>query len=83
MGGATIWPVPKAVDLEAYHYPRHWKRNMFFLYSGLFLIGFQISRFALVCKVSIYTKFSGVFGFIFPIILLLINAFCFNLAIYH
>ena len=53
MGGATIWPVPKAIDLEAYHYPRHWKRNMFFLYGGLFIIGFQISRYALLCKVSL------------------------------
>ncbi len=53
MGGATIWPVPKAIDLEAYHYPKQWKRNMFFLYSGLFVIGFQISRYALLCKVGI------------------------------
>ena len=56
MGGATIWPVPKAVDLEAYHYPRHWKRNLFFLYGGLFIIGFQISRFALLCKVRFITS---------------------------
>ena len=52
MAGATILPVPRAVDLEAYHYPRHWKRNMFFLYGGLFLMGFQVSRYAHLCKVS-------------------------------
>ena len=40
MGGAYIQPVPKAVDLEAHHYPRKWKRNLMFLYGGLFLIGF-------------------------------------------
>lgn len=40
MGGATIWPVPRAIDLEAHHYPRRWKRNYLFLYGGLFLIGF-------------------------------------------
>ena len=52
MAGATIWPVPKAVDVEAHHYPRMWKRNLVFLYGGLFLMGFQISRYALMCKVS-------------------------------
>ena len=53
MGGATIWPVPKAVDLEAHHYPRFWKRNLFFLYGGMFLMAFQVSRFAHMCRVSI------------------------------
>ena len=53
MGGATILPIPKALDLEAHHYPRFWKRNLFFLYSGLFLIGFQVSRYAHMCTVSI------------------------------
>ena len=52
MGGHTILPVPKAIDLEAHHYPRLWKRNLIFLYSGLFLIGFQISRYGHLCKVS-------------------------------
>lgn len=52
MAGATIVPVPKSVDLEAYHYPRRWKRNMFFLYGGLALMAFQISRYAHMCKVS-------------------------------
>ena len=54
MGGATIWPVPKAVDLEAHHYPRFWKRNLFFLYGGLFLMAFQASRFAHLCRVRTY-----------------------------
>lgn len=52
MAGATIIPVPRAVDMEAHHYPRRWKRNMFFLYGGLALMAFQISRFALMCRVS-------------------------------
>ncbi len=52
MGGATIWPVPKAIDLEAFHYPRLWKRNFFFLYSGLLLIAFQMSRFGHMCRQS-------------------------------
>ena len=60
MGGATIWPVPKAVDLEAHHYPRFWKRNLFFLYGGLFIMAFQVSRFGHMCRVSLggtfYTK---------------------------
>ena len=53
MAGATILPVPKAVDIEAHHYPRRWKRNLFFLYGGMFLMAFQISRFAHMCRVSI------------------------------
>jgi hypothetical protein len=40
MGGATIWPVPRAMDAEAHHYPRHWKRNLMFLYGAGFLIFF-------------------------------------------
>ncbi len=54
MAGATIWPVPKAVDLEAYHYPRRWKRNLFFFYGGLLVMAFQISRFGILCKVIFY-----------------------------
>jgi len=42
MGGATIWPVPRAIDAEAHYYPRHWKRNFFFLYTAGFLITFQV-----------------------------------------
>jgi hypothetical protein len=42
MGGATIWPVPRALDCEAHHYPRHWKRNLVVLYGAAFLIGFQV-----------------------------------------
>jgi len=38
MGHATLWPVPRAVDAEAHHYPRFWKRNMIFLYGGGFLM---------------------------------------------
>ncbi len=53
MAGATILPVPKAIDAEAHYYPRRWKRNMFFLYGGLGLIAFQISRFALTQRVSL------------------------------
>ena len=53
MAGATILPVPKAVDIEAHHYPRRWKRNLFFLYGGMFLMAFQISRFAHMCRVSV------------------------------
>lgn len=40
MGGATIWPIPRSVDLEAHHYPRHWKRNTMFLYGGLLIMAF-------------------------------------------
>ena len=52
MGGATIWPVPRALDAEAHYYPRLWKRNLIFLYGGLFLIGIQVQRYGLLCKVS-------------------------------
>ena len=52
MGGATIWPVPRAIDAEAHYYPRNWKRNMFFLYGAAFLIGFQFNRYGLMCRVS-------------------------------
>jgi len=45
MGGATIWPVPKAIDLEAYMYPRKWRRNLRFYYGSMFLVWFQIHRF--------------------------------------
>ena len=55
MGGATIWPVPRAVDAEAHYYPRKWKRNYLFLYTGLFLTGIQIQRFGHLCRVSIRT----------------------------
>ena len=61
MAGATILPVPKAVDIEAHHYPRRWKRNMFFLYGGMFLMAFQISRFAHMCRVSIIKYLHGQF----------------------
>ena len=63
MGGATIWPIPKAVDLEAFHYPRMWKRNFFFLYSGLLLMTFQLSRFAHMCRVSSNLSFNYLFIF--------------------
>ena len=53
MGGATIWPVPRAIDAEAHYYPRRWKRNLFFLYGGMFLIGIQVQRYGLLCRVSI------------------------------
>ena len=52
MGGATIWPVPRALDAEAHYYPRKWKRNFLFLYGGLFLIGMQVQRYALMHRVS-------------------------------
>ena len=54
MGGATIWPVPRAMDAEAHYYPRRWKRNWIFLYGGLFLTGIQINRYATLHRV-IYT----------------------------
>jgi len=46
MGHATLWPVPRAIDAEAHHYPRHWKRNGILLYGSVFLIGIQIQRYA-------------------------------------
>ena len=52
MGGAAIWPVPRAIDAEAHYYPRRWKRNLFFLYGGMFLIGIQVQRYAQLCRVS-------------------------------
>lgn len=52
MGGATIWPVPRAIDAEAHYYPRRWKRNFAFLYGGMFLIGIQVQRYGLLCRVS-------------------------------
>ena len=38
MGHATLWPVPRAMDAEAHHYPRFWKRNTAFLMMGGWLI---------------------------------------------
>ena len=55
MGGATIWPVPRAMDAEAHYYPRRWKRNWIFLYGGLFLTGIQINRYATLHRVSYST----------------------------
>ena len=52
MGGATIWPVPRAIDAEAHYYPRQWKRNMLFLYGGMFLVGIQVQRHMQLCRVS-------------------------------
>ena len=57
MGGATIWPVPRALDAEAHYYPRKWKRNFLFLYGGLFLIGMQVQRFGLLHRVSTINKY--------------------------
>ena len=56
MGGHTILPVPKVLDLEAHHYPRQWKRNMFFLYGGVFLISLQFQRYGLLCRVRNFTS---------------------------
>ena len=53
MGGATIWPIPRAIDAEAHYYPRKWKRNLFVLYSGALLISFQINRYGHLCRVSV------------------------------
>ena len=50
MGGATIWPAPRAVDVEAHHYPRRWKANLLFLYGAGFLITFQIQRYGWMCR---------------------------------
>jgi len=52
MGRVTFWPIPRAVDVEAHHYPKMWKRNMFFLYSGAFLIAFQVQRYGHMCRQS-------------------------------
>ncbi|CDW76309.1 UNKNOWN [Stylonychia lemnae] len=54
MAGATILPVPKAIDLEAHHYPRFWKRNLIFLWGGLGLWAFQICRYTHLCRESIW-----------------------------
>jgi len=52
MGHATLWPVPRAIDAEAHHYPRMWKRNFMFLYSGAALITLQIWRYGFICRQS-------------------------------
>jgi hypothetical protein len=54
MGHATLWPVPRAIDAEAHHYPRHWKRNLFILYSGALLMGLQVQRYGWICRVSLF-----------------------------
>lgn len=64
MGHATLWPVPRAIDAEAHHYPRYWKRNLFLLYGGMLLINVQIQRYGWICRVSnfclrIYFAFSN------------------------
>lgn len=50
MGGATIWPVPRAIDAEAHYYPRNWKRNYLFLYASGFLMLMQTQRYAHLCR---------------------------------
>ena len=50
MGHATLWPVPRAIDAEAHHYPRRWKQNLFLLYGGAFLIGLQVQRYGMICR---------------------------------
>ena len=52
MGHATLWPVPRAVDAEAHHYPRFWKRNLVFLYSSAMLTVLQLNRYGWICRVS-------------------------------
>jgi len=52
MGHATLWPVPRAIDAEAHHYPRFWKRNLMFLYGSGLLMLFQINRYGWICRVS-------------------------------
>ena len=52
MGHATLWPVPRAIDAEAHHYPRHWKRNLVLLYGGGLLMGLQIQRYAALVRQS-------------------------------
>ena len=64
MAGATILPVPKAVDIEAHHYPRRWKRNLFFrfqFYSVVLVVGFNL--FALVEGFQSYKKSNQKFIF--------------------
>ena len=58
MGHATLWPVPRAIDAEAHHYPRHWKRNMFFLYGSALMMVLQVNRYAWICRVSIINHLS-------------------------
>ena len=50
MGHATLWPVPRAIDAEAHHYPRHWKRNGIVLYGAVILVGLQIQRYAALVR---------------------------------
>ena len=52
MGGATIYPVPRAIDAEAHYYPRKWKRNAAAIYGGFFLLSWQIQRFSSLNCVS-------------------------------
>ena len=45
--------MPRAIDVEAHQYPRKWKRNAFYLYSGVLLLGFQLNRYVHLCRVSL------------------------------
>lgn len=48
--GAPMWPIPRALDLEAHHYPRKWFRNMWILQGSLLLFGFQLSRYSMMLR---------------------------------
>ncbi len=61
MGHATLWPVPRAIDAEAHHYPRHWKRNLLFLYFGGGLMTLQCWRYAAMVRVSNIIKLLSIY----------------------
>lgn len=50
MGGAPMWPVPRAIDAEAHHYPRRWFRNSIIINASVLLLSLQVGRYALMVK---------------------------------
>jgi len=60
MGGAYIWPVPKMIDLEAHHYPRKFARNLAIYTAAIWMLNFQVNRYAQMCVVSILRSLQAI-----------------------
>ena len=65
MGGHTILPVPKSVNLEANLYNRHWRRNMWLYIPAMVLLGVQLKRYNQMC-VTQTKKFGEYFDWAHP-----------------
>ena len=52
MGGATLWPIPRSIDVEAHHYPRNWKRNLLIFHMSALLMLLQVNRYSFLGRQS-------------------------------